>query len=734
MRPLLRYYAKKAFSLLKSLSSLISEALHRFAECPFEMAENRNSSPLAPPFDPKKPATPISFPIPNLEDLENRSYFESFHFPFNKSSVPLQKSSSGSLPRRPRILVCHDMDGGYLDDKWIQGGSNGDAYAIWHWHLIDVFVYFSHNLVTLPPPCWTNAAHTHGVKVLGTFITEWDEGRAVANTLLATPESSRMYADRLAEIAVELGFDGWLINMEVALDVKQIPNLKEFVDYLTRSMHSLAPGSLVIWYDSVTKDGILSWQNQLNDLNKPFFDLCDGIFVNYSWQEDYPKSSAAVAGSRNFDVYMGVDVFGRGTYGGGQWTTNVALEVAKKDAISAAIFAPGWVYQTKQGPDFETAQNRWWGLIEKSWGICQNYPIQLPFFSNFDQGHGQHFFIEGQPVLADPWCNISSQGFQPLLEDGTGKRMQVFVNFKDPAYNGGGHITIEGNLEKNNTFLTRLFHGELTLSDLPIHVSYHVKTNGTSTLSMALQFSSTLKGRTTFLLTPVGTSIPNENSIGEDFLGFPPGFGKIKKLPITKTRVRVTDWTLYESTFNMDGYLLTDIHAVCHNGNPDDDRIIKDPNPSLSNEISEPNLELPSYSASLGRLSIKTTEQKPGFPPSSAWVFESEDISWTKTPDGIKTLSVKLIWRLKERSDLVFLRYNIYAEKLVRGIGEDHIGVGVAGAEEYLGFARVEAFYVSEMPVPQGIGALKFLLQVTGMDGACQEVADAPSLVLEVAE
>lgn len=102
-------------------------------------------------------------------------------------------------------------------------------------------------------------------------------------------------------------------------------------------------------YDSVTIDGKLTWQNQLNENNKPFFDLCDGILVNYSWevftsatynleilpffplndfgktfffcmaQENFPKESAIVAGERKFDVYMGVDVFGRNSYGGGQW-------------------------------------------------------------------------------------------------------------------------------------------------------------------------------------------------------------------------------------------------------------------------------------------------------------------------------------------------------------------------------------------------------------------------------
>ncbi|CAL5417323.1 unnamed protein product [Camellia sinensis] len=66
----------------------------------------------------------------------------------------------------------------------------------------------------------------------------------------------------------------------------------------------------------------------MNDSNKPFFDICDGIFVNYTWQEDYPKLSAAVAGNRKFDVYMGIDVFGRNTYGGGQWDVSVTFSPA----------------------------------------------------------------------------------------------------------------------------------------------------------------------------------------------------------------------------------------------------------------------------------------------------------------------------------------------------------------------------------------------------------------------
>lgn len=50
------------------------------------------------------------------------------------------------------------------------------------------------------------------LQVLGTFITEWAEGASVCRSLLATAESCCMFASRLAELAYELGFDGWLVR------------------------------------------------------------------------------------------------------------------------------------------------------------------------------------------------------------------------------------------------------------------------------------------------------------------------------------------------------------------------------------------------------------------------------------------------------------------------------------------------------------------------------------------
>ncbi|KAB2011050.1 hypothetical protein ES319_D10G288300v1 [Gossypium barbadense] len=658
---------------------------------------DQKSDPTPPPFDPSKPSVPISYPIKTLEDLENGSYYKSFHYPFNKTSVPLRPNTG--LAQRPRVLVCHDMQGGYVDDKWIQGGENSGAYAIWHWYLIDVFVYFSHYLVTLPPPCWTNTAHTHGVKVLGTFIVEGEEGTATCNKMLSTKESAHKYAELLVELAVALGFDGWLLNMEVDLAISQIPNLKEFVSYLTQTMHSSVPGSLVIWYDSVTIDGTLSWQNQLNEENKPFFDISDGIFVNYLWEEDDPKLSATVAGDRKLDVYMGIDVFGRGTYGGGQWTTNVALEVIKKDDVSAAIFAPGWVYETKQPPDFQTAQNRWWSLVEKSWGIVQNYPKTLPFYSNFDQGRGNHISVDGAQVLSTQWNNISSQTFQPFLEyvdDSTSKTIEVRVDFKEASFNGGGNITFKGTLEAGTSFSTRLFSGQLLTGPLPIYFTYSVKSEGNSQLGLSLELSSETEGKKKLFLASQGT-----NQFSSEVL-----------LPRRLTTPdNAPGWVMQEVSIAMNGYTLTEIHAVCYKQQPE-----------ITNTTE--------YFAVLGDIKISTSSKNTEFPPSTSWIVNGQDIEWG-TSQGSKTLSLKISWKPEDEKGPLFPKYNIYVEKLSKQSIRTLRGT-LESVREYIGVAHIEAFYVSQLVIPSDTSSLKFIIQVCNVDGASQNLDDAPFFQLDV--
>ncbi|CAM9738951.1 unnamed protein product [Phaeothamnion confervicola] len=205
------------------------------------------------------------------------------------------------LPHRPKLLVCHDMAGGYVEDRWVQGGDYDMAYRLYDWGMVDTFVYFSHNLVTAPPVGWCNVAHRHGTRVLGTFITEWEAGAAVCARLFATVAGAEDLARRLAAVARDYGFDGWLVNIENPLEPLEEGEARSGGGSggggggsssgggngggsgggnSMRASTNSGAAPRVIWYDSVTVGGDLCWQNCLNANNKAFFDCCDGIFTN----------------------------------------------------------------------------------------------------------------------------------------------------------------------------------------------------------------------------------------------------------------------------------------------------------------------------------------------------------------------------------------------------------------------------------------------------------------------
>lgn len=171
---------------------------------------------------------------------------------------------------RPEVLVCHDYKGNYLDDKFVNGTSRKwEEYRFYNWNCIDIFCYFSHKLVTIPTLQFLNAAHKNGVKVLGTLIVENTDGHAALhNDILSSDEQAERVADCLVELTMRLKFEGWLLNVEVPVDVGKIPTLKYFVDYLTLKTRREIPNGKIIWYDSVTHDGKLSWQNELNEKNE----------------------------------------------------------------------------------------------------------------------------------------------------------------------------------------------------------------------------------------------------------------------------------------------------------------------------------------------------------------------------------------------------------------------------------------------------------------------------------
>ncbi|KAI9103218.1 glycosyl hydrolase family 85-domain-containing protein [Phlyctochytrium arcticum] len=468
---------------------------------------------LGPERIPEDTLRPTSQPIASLADLAN---WEPGRDPYNVATVPRPSSlatarstdgegrdesktigkGKGKIP----LILCHDMGGGYNEDKYPQGtrgiNSLSCAWTLQYWQYVDIFIYFTHYRITIPPPGWTNVAHRNGSLVLGTFITEWEPGVEETFRLVygptysaAAPELpnslSPFYADKLVEMAVYYNFDGWFLNFESSLveppqkderaDVPKrrtdvadvfVPHLVQFLKYFTDRMHAHVKGSKVLWYDSMTLEGYVDWQDELNDKNELFYQATDGIFTNYTWKTQAPQRSAARASDPK-TVYTGIDVWGRNTLGGGKFNVHRAMREIAAAGTGAAVFGPGWVWEGwgKPGddgnelqdntltpteaqvpgrdvaaeekgnryrrPGWEQRERRFWcdatfPITEKDvdpsdLGCVATYVNEKPhscalnnsFFTDFDRGYGTSYYINGQQAHDEKWTCHARQMIAP---------------------------------------------------------------------------------------------------------------------------------------------------------------------------------------------------------------------------------------------------------------------------------------------------------------------------------
>ncbi|KAH6582783.1 hypothetical protein BASA61_008349 [Batrachochytrium salamandrivorans] len=326
------------------------------------------------------------------------------------------------------------------------------------------------------PACvWTTAAHRNGVSVYATFITEGEDGTGETMKLIYGPEYSPLrkethrlfstfYADKMVDLAVYFGFDGWFINIESPLPGNSHSlQMSHFIAYLTRTMHNRIKGGNVMFYDSLTKKGKINWQDRLSSKNKIFFESCDSLFTNYTWKKGYPAKSASLARKSGSDcsrVYTGIDTWGRNTFGGGGYNVHKALRAMKPHGTSCALFAPGWTFESQNHTEFAIAERRFWCDVDivveceatsgdkddkdtpstaidpKDIGCVADYiyprpaafsmnalhssdaelmdiPLTRWFYSCFDQGFGSSYFLHGKRISNQEWSHISCQSIQP---------------------------------------------------------------------------------------------------------------------------------------------------------------------------------------------------------------------------------------------------------------------------------------------------------------------------------
>jgi endo-beta-N-acetylglucosaminidase D len=181
--------------------------------------------------------TPDTGPTPEERRLQREkdrlngfTYFDTFDQLDDwdlSESDPLQRANTPLLPRaialdvgtepKSSVLLCHDYAGNYHDYESVQGADlNEEMYACEYLLCVDTFVYFSHKLVCVPPPTWTNTLHRNGVKALGTILIEpqTTETERLLQHTGSFGDVTFGVAKILADLAKHYGFDGYLVNIE----------------------------------------------------------------------------------------------------------------------------------------------------------------------------------------------------------------------------------------------------------------------------------------------------------------------------------------------------------------------------------------------------------------------------------------------------------------------------------------------------------------------------------------
>ncbi|KAI8989437.1 glycosyl hydrolase family 85-domain-containing protein [Pilobolus umbonatus] len=442
------------------------------------------------------PLQQLSVPLKTMRELEEWKPAQTDFY--NISSIPLAYRWIDSS--RPRLILTHDMAGGYVEDTSVQGNFYSTIYNIQYWHFVDMFIYFSHHRVSIPPVNWINACHRNGVKCLGTFLVEGDQQMSEMELLLGGPlfvdndnEDDPMrlwspyFADKLVAIAKHYRFDGWLFNIEcifypfpIAPQFKA-SELAKFLNYLTHQMHKEVPGSQIIWYDSMTIEGDIRWQNQLNEKNELFFMNSDGIFLNYWWKGDYPEKShewAEKKGRSGLDIYFGTDVWGRHTYGDGGFDSYKGVKTSSLGQTSSSLFGMAWTYEHFRKIDFNQMDYLFWyggytdiyppspptESIEKhKKGIADSTTIiPVPgrnwFVTHFNTGYGLQYYQKGKVLISQPWSHLSHQSVLPNLNyrqltlnpPHQNTQFTSSIQAEKAIYTGGTSLLIEGQKMSND--------------------------------------------------------------------------------------------------------------------------------------------------------------------------------------------------------------------------------------------------------------------------------------------
>lgn len=469
------------------------------------------------------PITPFWFP----EELLKWDPTKDEDIKYNKATIPLaERVSKENLPlinktqNKDFNIVVLSMMNESTSGNSPQGLNKFDSNTFSYWQYIDKLVYWGgssgEGIIVPPSADVINSAHKNGVPVLGTifFPTTEHGGKAewVEQFLYKDENGNFPMIDKLIEVCEVLGFDGWFINQETGLTIKE----NNFIDQsetvqegakITKTHAELMQEFIrefnkksdyeIMWYDSLTKDGEMDWQNALTEKNDYFLidadkeKVADSMFLNFWWttnrlaeQELLRESNlrAISLGINPYSLYAGIDIQANGT------NTQIRWDLLTDDNnipyTSLGIYCPSWTFFSSNNVDeFMSKENRLWvnelgdpranienaGFIGMSTYAVENTVINsIPFTTNFNIGNGYNFFVNGEKVSSMDWNNRSLADVMPtyrwIIDNEGDNSLKASIDYSK-AYYGGNSIKLAGNLKANTPSEIKLFSSDLKIEN-----------------------------------------------------------------------------------------------------------------------------------------------------------------------------------------------------------------------------------------------------------------------------
>ena len=380
---------------------------------------------------------------------------------FNVSTVPLAKRAdidsletvNATQNKDTKILSISIMNASTSGNS-PHGLNKAEANAFSYWQYVDTLVYWGgssgEGLIVAPSPDVVDAGHKNGVKVIGTvFMPQVEHGGKMEwlyDLLQKKEDGSFPVADKLIEVANTYGFDGWFMNQETQgteeepLTKEHASLMQEFLSYYKEK----APDLELVYYDSMTVDGEMDWQNALTEKNVSYLkseegaDVADAMFINFGWTYDkyapdeLIKSSAELAAEKQIDphdLYAGIDLQSRGYDTPIKW--NLFENPDGGTYTSLGLYCPSWAYFSSQMiQDFWKKENKLWvnsqgdpsadvqASGDTDWRGVSTYVVERTALTKGAEvaldavltlDDGSELVLEGDKKVVDEWTTVSYQ-------------------------------------------------------------------------------------------------------------------------------------------------------------------------------------------------------------------------------------------------------------------------------------------------------------------------------------